>query len=152
MTTEPRVSLRVAHRYAASAERVFDAWLDPEKASRWLFATSTGRMVRAEIDARVGGAFTFVDRRDGEDVEHVGEYLEIDRPRRLVFTFGVPMFSPAMTRVSVDIVPLETECELTLTHDDVLPEWAARTESGWGMLLDALSPGRWARCRAATRS
>ncbi len=148
MTTEPRVTLRVAHRYAASAERVFDAWLDPELAGKWLFATATGRMVRAEIDARVGGSFNFTDRRDGVDVEHVGEYLEIDRPRRLVFTFGVPKYSPAMTRVSIDIVPLGSGCELTLTHEDVLPEWATQSEAGWGMLLDALAgtlgemPGR----------
>ena len=139
MTTEPRVSLRVTHRYAASAERVFDAWLDPERASKWLFATASGRMVRAEVDARVGGSFNFTDRRDGVDVEHVGEYLEIDRPRRLAFTFGVPMYSPAMTRVSIDIVPLGPGCELTLTHEDVLPEWATQTEAGWGMLLDALA-------------
>jgi uncharacterized protein YndB with AHSA1/START domain len=80
-----------------------------------------------------------VDRRDGEDIEHVGEYLEIDRPRRLVFTFAVPKFSTENTRVTVDIVPLDTGCELTLTHEGVLPDYAARTESGWGKILDALA-------------
>ena len=139
MTTEPRATVRVAHRYAATAERVFDAWLDPERAGKWLFATGSGRMVRAEIDARVGGAFTFVDRRDGEDVEHVGTYIEIDRPRRLVFDFAVPKFSAEWTRVSIDIVPLGTGCELTLTHEGVLPDYAIRTESGWGKLLASLA-------------
>ena len=75
-----------------------------------------------EIDARVGGCFN-ITRRDGEDVEHVGTYLEIDRPRRLVFTFGVPKFSAQMTRVSIDLKPLPAGCELTLTHEGVLPEW-----------------------------
>jgi uncharacterized protein YndB with AHSA1/START domain len=139
MNPEPRVTVRVSRRFEASAERVFDAWLDPEKASKWLFATATGRMVRAEIDARVGGTFTFVDRRDGEDVEHVGEYLEIDRPRRLVFDFAVPKFSAERTRVSVDIVPLETGCELALTHEGVLPDYADRTQGGWTMILDGIA-------------
>ena len=62
-------------------------------------------MVRVDIDARVGGSFN-ITRRDGEDVEHVGTYLEIDRPRRLVFTFGVPKFSAQVTRVRIDLKPL----------------------------------------------
>ncbi|MHC5543277.1 SRPBCC family protein, partial [Singulisphaera rosea] len=97
------------------------------------------RMVRAETDPRVGGTFCFVDRRDGRDIEHLGEYLELERPSRLVFAFCVPMFSSERTRVIVDIVPLDDGgCELTLTHENVHVEYASRTEEGWGKLLDAL--------------
>jgi uncharacterized protein YndB with AHSA1/START domain len=138
MTTERRITVRVTHRFSQSPERVFDAWLDPEKARTFLFATESGQMVRAEIDARVGGAFAFVDRRNGEDIEHVGEYLEIDRPRRLVFTFAVPKFSSEATRVSIDIVSSGSGCELTLTHEGVLPDYASRTESGWAGILRGL--------------
>src|SRR5262249_25147466 len=112
MSTPQPVTVRVTHRFTASPERVFDAWLDPEKASRFLFATPTGQMVRAETDPREGGRFTFTDRRDGEDVAHVGEYLEIDRPRRLVFTFAVPKYSSVVTQVTIEIVPLDSGCEL----------------------------------------
>ncbi|MDP9253784.1 MAG: SRPBCC domain-containing protein [Verrucomicrobiota bacterium] len=87
-------------------------------------------MVRVEIDAGVGGAFVFVDRRDGEDIEHIGEYLEIDRPRRIVFSFSVPKYSQESTRVTIDIVPLETGCELTLNREGVLPEYMSRTQQG----------------------
>jgi uncharacterized protein YndB with AHSA1/START domain len=139
VTTGARSIVRVTHRFEASAERVFDAWLDPKTAGRWLFATATGRMVRVEIDARVGGQFVFVDRRDGEDVEHCGEYLEIDRPRRLIFTFGVPKYSSEMTRVRIDIVPRDTGCELTLTHEGVLLEYADRTQAGWTEILRRLA-------------
>lgn len=96
-------------------------------------------MVRAEIDARIGGSFAFVDRRDGKDVEHTGEYLEIARPRRLVFTLSVD--ESAADRVIVDIVPIETGCELTLMHE-MRPEWAeyaSRTEEGWSGILDGLA-------------
>jgi uncharacterized protein YndB with AHSA1/START domain len=138
MAAEKLARLQVVRRFDAAAERVFDAWLDPGTAAKWLFATASGQMIRVEIDPRVGGLFNFT-RRDGDDVEHVGEYLEIDRPRRLVFTFSVPKYSTQVTRVSIDIVPLESGCELTLTHEDVLPEWASQTEAGWGMILDSLA-------------
>ncbi len=139
MTPSDRATIKVSHAYAHPAEKVFDAWLTPAQAGRFLFATPTGQMVKAEIDARVGGAFLFVDRRDGQDVEHVGEYLEIDRPRRLVFTFGVPAYSAEMTRVTVEIAPRpDGGCELTLTHDGVLPDYAQQTQGGWTMILDGL--------------
>jgi uncharacterized protein YndB with AHSA1/START domain len=138
MKNEPHVKVRVIHRFRTSPERVFDAWLDPEKAGKWLFATASGQMVRVEIDARIGGSFVFVDRRDGEDIEHVGKYLEIDRPRRLAFTFSVPKYSKESTRVTIDIVQLEVGCELTLLHENVLQDYSSRTEAGWTNILDRL--------------
>ena len=141
MTSDTQPTVRVTRRFDAPAERVFDAWLDPKTAGRWLFATATGQMVRVEIDARIGGRFIFVDRRDGEDVEHCGEYVDIDRPRRLVFTFGVPKYSTERTRVCIDIVPRESGCELTLTHEGVLPEYAERTQAGWTEILGRLAAG-----------
>ncbi len=134
--------VRVTHRFRASAERVFDAWLDPAMASRFLFATPTGETVRCEIDPRVGGTYVLTERRDGEDVEHTGEYLEIDRPRRLAFTFRVPKYAQTEDRVEIDIVPLESGgCELTLTH--TMPgEYAEHTDratEGWTSILQGLA-------------
>ncbi len=86
MTAENAGTLVSTRRFDFPIERVFDAWLDPSKASKFLFVTPTGKMVRVEIDARVGGSFN-ITRCDGEDIEHIGTYLEIDRPRRLVFSF-----------------------------------------------------------------
>lgn len=138
MTELPR-TIRVRRRFQATSERVFDAWLDPAKAGRFLFATPTGQMVRAEIDPRPGGSFCFVDRRGDEDVEHTGTYLEIDRPHRLVFSFSVPRYSSESTRVTIEIVPLGAGCELCLTHEGVLPNFADRTEEGWGDILETAS-------------
>lgn len=141
MSTEPRVYARVSRTFDASPERVFDAWLDARTAGTWMFAAESGEMVRAEIDPRVGGSFTFVDRRDGEEVEHTGEYLEIDRPRRLVFTFGIPQSSPDFDRVTVEIAPVGGGCEVTVTHE-MDPKWAeykGRTEKGWAGMLEGLA-------------
>jgi uncharacterized protein YndB with AHSA1/START domain len=131
--------VKVTHHFNASPERVFDAWLDPETAGKWLFATPTGQMVRVEIDARVGGRFVIVDRRNGEDVEHTGEYLEIDRPRRLVFTFGVPKYSPLFTKVTIEIEPAASGCDLTLTNEDVPAEYLSSNEKGWTGILVGLA-------------
>jgi uncharacterized protein YndB with AHSA1/START domain len=131
--------VRVTHHFNASPERVFDAWLDPQTAGKWLFATPTGQMVRVEIDARVGGRFVIVDHRNGENVEHTGEYLEIYRPRRLVFTFGVPKYSPLFTQVTVEIVPASSGCDLTLTQEGVPPEYLGRNEEGWIKILIGLA-------------
>jgi uncharacterized protein YndB with AHSA1/START domain len=129
----------VTRVFDAPAECVFDAWLDPNAAGKWLFAAENGQMVRVEIDARVGGRFVFVDRRDGEDIRHTGRYLAIDRPRRLVFTFGVPKYSPLYTRVTIDVAPHGSGCELTLTHEGVLPDYLEATKSGWTSILGGLA-------------
>lgn len=139
-TRTPRFVLaRVVRRFATPAERVFDAFLDPARAGQFLFATPAGRMVRAEVDARVGGEFVFTDRRDGQDVEHRGTWLEIDRPRRLVFAFAVSGH-PEPTRVAIDVDPTDDGCVLTLTHE--LPAEAAphreRATAGWSTILEQL--------------
>jgi len=126
----------VRHRYPHPPETVFDAWLDPKLARRFAFATPDGEMIVAEIDARVGGRFNFTDRRPGMgDVAHVGEYEVIDRPRRLVFTFAVPQYDPAYTRVTLDFAPVDGGCEVTLTHDGVPPEYSEQTKGGWTAIL-----------------
>jgi len=140
MTAGPRVSVSVTHRFTASAERVFDAWLGPARVGKWLFATPAGEMVRVEIDPRVGGTFVITERRDGEDVEHRGEYLEIERPRRLVFTLNVERYAQEIDQVVIEIIPLDTGCELTLTHG-MSPSWADRKgqiELGWSGIFQVL--------------
>lgn len=140
MGSNSGITLQVSRRYSASPERVFDAWLDPARVRRFLFATPTGEMVRVDIDARVGGKFCITERRDGEDVDHVGEYRVIDRPSRLAFSFSVPKFSSEVTEVTIDIRALEEGCELTLTHviPQHLAEYEERNKQGWTMILDQL--------------
>jgi uncharacterized protein YndB with AHSA1/START domain len=130
--------VRVARRYRASSERVFDAWLDPGIAGQWLFATASRPLTRMALDARVGGFFCFVDRHDGEEVARTGKYTEIVRPRRLGFTLSMENRPRVTTRVAVEIVPLRTGCELVVTHEDVPPDCAVHTRNRWTGLLYGL--------------
>lgn len=133
-----RASIRVTRRYLASPEHVFHAWLDPKVARSWLFATATRPMARAEIDPRVAGTFRFVEQRDGEIVEHRGEYVDMVPHRRLAFTLATPDQPHVLTRVRVEITRLGQGCEVTLTHDDVPSGNAIRTRARWTGILYGL--------------
>jgi uncharacterized protein YndB with AHSA1/START domain len=148
--------VRVTHAYACNAERVYDAWLDPQLASRFLFATPPlGQVVRCEIEPGINGRFVITDRRQVPDpsvtieVEHCGRFLQLDRPRRVAFSFSVPQFSEHETTVIVDIVPQGDGCELTLRHDlgpaDDAGDTLERTEQGWGTVLANLERALQAR-------
>jgi uncharacterized protein YndB with AHSA1/START domain len=133
------VPVLVSRFIDAPPQRIYDAWLIPQNASKWLFATPTGKIVRAEIDPRVGGKFVFTDRRDGEDVDHVGEFLELKPGKLIVFSFMVPKYSKETTTVRVDISPRGKGSKVLLTHEDVLPEYAAKTMEGWTQMLEGLA-------------
>lgn len=142
--SEPLI-LTVSRRFDAAPDRVFDAWLDPDLAARFLFATDGGAMQRVEIDSREGGAFLIVERRAAGDAAHHGRYLTINRPRRLVFLFaaGGPDDDPDTldwSRVTIVIEPDGDGALLTLTHemDAAWADYADRTRAGWTMILGTL--------------
>ena len=132
-------TLRLVRRFDAAPERVFDAWTDPQLAGGWLFTTPASEAHRVEIDLRVGGRWEIVDTRGGADYRAIGEYLEIDRPRRLKFTFGMPQFSDGFTTVTLEIAPDCAGSRLTLTQDGLPPDSIAPLEEGWREMFDQLA-------------
>jgi uncharacterized protein YndB with AHSA1/START domain len=136
---QPPAAIRVTRRLSAPPERVFHAWLEPEVAGRWLFARALHPLTDVEIEARAGGSFRFADRRDGEIIEHAGEYVEIVPHRRLVFTLAMADRPRVVTRVAVEISPLKTGCQLAVTHENVPPDHADDTEARWTGILYGLA-------------
>ena len=136
------VILTVSRDFDASPEAVFDAWLDPEKAGKFLFATPDGEMLKVEIDPRVGGRALVVERRASGDAHHHLQYEVIDRPNRLVFLFRAdPAEEGQWTRVSIEIAAKGSGSTLTLTHE-MDPAWASyeeQTRKGWTTILDSLA-------------
>jgi uncharacterized protein YndB with AHSA1/START domain len=138
-------ALTVRREIAASAEELFDAWLDAESLSQWLRPSGIDE-TRAENEPREGGTFRIVMVRD-EELVHTGMYRVIDRPRRLVFTWSSPATEH---RDSVVTVTFEPSGEATVVEINQvgLPSEESRVShnGGWTDALREL-----ARFKEATR-
>src|SRR6476660_1212428 len=104
--------VRAQRAYACTAETIYDAWLDPDIARHFLFGTPGGEVIRCDIEPGVNGRLVVVDRRPMEagggaflDVEHAGRFLQLDRPRRIAFSFSLPQFQSHDSTVVIDIEP-----------------------------------------------
>ena len=148
MTAPERAVVRLRRTFAASPERVFRAWLDPDVLSRWM-APGSMRVARAEVDARVGGRFR-VWHADAAGAAVGGfdaEVLELVPNERIVFLWR--FVGPDReadpghdSRLTVTFAPApEGGTELTLVHErlDALirarPEIGLNVESGWASAL-----------------
>ncbi len=126
-------------RFEASCDELFGAWVDPSILNKWLFTTATSELHRAEFEPWEGGNWTVVDRRESEYFAATGQYLQIDRPHRLIFTFGMLQLSAEFVHVAVNIARSAAGSELTLTHE-YLPWMGTRSpEKGWHAMFDMLA-------------
>jgi uncharacterized protein YndB with AHSA1/START domain len=128
--------LSVQREIAAPAEVLFDAWLDARSLGAWLKPSGT-RETRVETDPRVGGAFRIVMVEDESSAEHTGTYREIDRPRRLVFTWSSPATGFRDSVVTVTFTPSSESSTLVEIHQVGLPDDEARRshDAGWSDIL-----------------
>lgn len=137
-------NVAVSKTFAAPAQRVYDAFLHPSTAGEFMFATPDGQMLRAEVDPRVGGAFRFTERRAQFDADHVGTFLELARPTRIVFEFAAGKLGevgPDRTPVTITIEPEGNQCRLTLSHP-LPPQFSNfrdKTIQGWQTILNRLA-------------
>lgn len=88
LTTKPGADpIIVEGFFAASPERVFQAWTDPNIVMKW-FGRAPNSLFSATIDLRPGGAWQFIESKDDrKSVGFEGEYLEIEPCKHLVFTW-----------------------------------------------------------------
>ena len=131
------VTLVVRRRLSASRERVFAAWLDPASMSRWM---CPGDKTRATVtaDARVGGRFRIVMHGAG-DYEHHGEYLIVDPPSMLSFTWMSAATNEQATIVTVELFDRGGETELVLTHRQLPPAQIEPHTKGWTDIVRKLA-------------
>ena len=98
-------------RIAATPEVVFPYLTDPQLMVSWIGD-------RAELDARPGGTFAI----DFGATAARGTYLEVEPPRRVVFTWGIPdddAMPPGSSTVEIVLVADGTDTIVNLTHRDL---------------------------------
>ena len=87
VTTPSDRELVITRVFDAPREMVFDAYTKPEYLKRWFGGPREWRLETCEVDLRPGGSWRFVLRNDnGNEMPMKGEYLEVERPSRLVST------------------------------------------------------------------
>lgn len=94
----------------ASPADVFRAWTDPKVVKRW-FGAAPDTLISATIDLRVGGQWCFLEHQSGvESSGFTGEYVTIERERRLVFTWV--KFATSATGERTSTLPSRVEITL----------------------------------------
>jgi uncharacterized protein YndB with AHSA1/START domain len=137
-TAAPVVQIR--RRVKAAAEQIFDLWTKPDLMVRWMSPFPGTVHCKASCDLRPGGTFSLVMTSTDASREVSGTYVEIDWPRKLVFTWTGPLTNNVNTLVTVELIPHGDETDLVLTHER-LPTSAIIDghTRGWGHILDHLA-------------
>jgi uncharacterized protein YndB with AHSA1/START domain len=135
---DERYTLTVAREIPGPIDAVFDAWLEAATMAQWM-TPAPDISVEAASDPVVGGRFRVVMKGRGQEIVHTGEYLVIDRPTRLVFTWqsepaGDTLVAVEFTRVA------DRRTLVTLTHERFpTPDQRDRHRGGWTALLETLA-------------
>jgi uncharacterized protein YndB with AHSA1/START domain len=137
-------SITLVRRIAARPSIVFEAMTTSEGVAAW-FGPDDLPVVRAQMDARVGGAYRVHFRTiDGGDHEACGEFLELIPPRRIVMSWiwafgGAPEERRRTSRVEIELRPIADGTELTFTHAGLWDEASSKSHAGgWTGAIDKL--------------
>jgi uncharacterized protein YndB with AHSA1/START domain len=127
----------VRRTIAASAEDLFDAFLDPEALATWMRPGTISSTV-ARVEPRVGGRYEITMQGESGPLPHTGVYRVIERPKRLVFTWHSVGTGHQETLVTVDFLTAGAGTEVVVTHE-MLPESARPAHArGWASGLEHL--------------
>lgn len=131
-------TITITRTVPASPERVFDAWTDVEQLAAWWWPQLAGTTY--DVDAREGGAFRISSPAIGATV--TGVYSEVDRPRRLVFSWRwQDGGAPDETVVDTVVVTFEPDGPATVVridHTSAAHEPDGGAVQGWNDVMDRL--------------
>lgn len=145
--TAPNLEVRQSRWFAASPERVWQAWVDPKKMATW-FAPLGMSVADLDADVVVGGSFRIVMElgqpmgtlipQFGGKVIASGTYGRVEEPSVLGFTWGWDGHDE-VSHVSITMRPLDNGTDLVLHQRKIASvESQAFHADGWRLTLDHL--------------
>ena len=119
---------------AAPQREVFDLFTTERGLCSWMAKD-------AALDLRPGGRWRWVH---DNDVAAAGTYVEIERYRRVVFTYGWESgpyadVEPGSTTVEVTFEPDASGTSVRVRHTGLPEAFRTQHERGWGYFLDVLA-------------
>lgn len=143
MSTIDTTVLRLERTFAATPEQVWDAWTSPEVLRRWWRVDESYTVAEARVDARTGGGYRLAMSHDSGS-EHVvtGEYLQVERPGLLVYTWAWEETDGSLgprSTVSVRFEEQDGGTRVVVEHTGLPSEESReRHEAGWSGCLRML--------------
>jgi len=121
----------------APPDVVFDEWLDPVGMLEWM-CPRPARPVKVFLEPFTGGTLR-IDVSDGAILS--GQFLELDRPRRLRFTWSCSDWADPTVQ-SVVTVCFEahgaSETLMTISHSQLPPAVVDDHQHGWTLIAAQL--------------
>jgi uncharacterized protein YndB with AHSA1/START domain len=141
MTEHQERVLRIERTFDAPVERVFEAWTSEEVMRRWLHARPDWDTPTAEVDLRVGGTIRVVmrDPSDGAEYGATGEYLVVDPPERLVFTWVWQHEAETPQLIELEFFERQGATAVVMTNSAIPTDGRFKDqERGWQACYDNL--------------
>jgi len=139
LTAQPELpTARVERVLPASPEEVYEAWLD-EESLREFICPAPGHAAEVSVDRRVGGSLRFLMKFPDEEIEVTGEFVALDRPARVCFTWRCSDTGDLESIVTVLLAPHgEDQTLMTIIHSKQPPALVPKHLAGWSSVAEQL--------------
>lgn len=140
-------TLSLQRQFNAPLEKVFDAWTNVHILAQW-FGPEGFEVVSASCDCQPKGKYEItIESPDKNQIRHFGEYLEVEKPNLLIFTWELEDQTCqgcdgqlATTLVELNFSANNAGTLLQLKHEKLPSQQALEGHRfGWQASLDSLS-------------
>lgn len=142
LDVQPPPLVQIRRALSSRPERVYDTFLDPAQIRPWL-DRGVGEVTQLFLEPQVGGALVVAVRRPGQEpLDGHGTIRELERPRRIAFTWASPSAEFPESLVNIVIEPRpDGGSMLVLTHvlDASCADATEHVEATWLDILDGLA-------------